>query len=229
MHFFASQFLKTFTARLRRSCFSPRQYFAHLYLLCYAHRLLPGNREERSIQMQEAEPEAQPQEAVMPSLEQQLAEVQEQKQTCLDALLRSQADFSNFKRRATQEQAEARGAAQAALLETLLPVLDDLGRALESAPAKLANQPWVQGIRLVAKQLSKTLQQLGVRQIGSQGEDFDPRWHEAIMIEPHPDLPEGTIVQVSRPGYALGDRIIRPAQVVVSSTPVTAEETLTES
>ncbi len=178
------------------------------------------------------EPQEQPQEEQQetpPSLEQQLAAAQDQKQACQDALLRAQADFINYKRRATQEQGEARASARAALLETILPVFDDLGRALESAPEELAEQPWVQGIHLVARRLATTLQQLGMRQIGSPGEQFDPRQHEAMLTESHPDMPEGTIVQVVRPGYALGERVVRPAQVIVAAAPVEAAEAHSES
>ncbi len=163
---------------------------------------------------------ATPQEAA-PSLE-QLAELQQQRQDCLDSLLRTQADFINYKRRAAQEQAEARVAAQGETLEALLPVLDDLGRALESAPAELAQQPWVQGILLVSRRLTMTLQHLGVRQIGSPGESFDPHWHEAVMTERRADVPDGTVVRVTRPGYALGERVLRPALVVVAAAPETA-------
>lgn len=177
---------------------------------------------------QPPEPEEPLQEEAAPSLEQQLAEAESQKQACQDALLRAQADFINYKRRATQEQGEARASARAALLETLLPVLDDLGRALESAPEELAEQPWVQGIHLVARRLATTLQQLGMRQIGFPGEQFDPQQHEAILTESHPDMPEGTIVHVVRPGYTLGERVIRPAQVVVAAATVEAAETRSE-
>jgi molecular chaperone GrpE len=175
------------------------------------------------------EPEEPPQEMAAPSLEQQLAEAEGQQQACQDALLRAQADFINYKRRATQEQEKARVSAQVRLLETLLPVLDDLGRALESAPEELAEQPWVQGIHLVARRLATTLQQLDMRQIGSPGEQFDPRQHEAVMTEPHLDMPEGTIVHVVRPGYTLGERVIRPAQVIVAAAPVEAAEAHPES
>ena len=162
------------------------------------------------------------------SLEQQLAEAQQHQQECLDALLRSQADFINYKRRALQERAEARVAAQEEVLMTLLPVLDDLGRALESAPAELAQQPWMQGIHLVARRLTTTLQRLGVQPIGAPGESFDPHRHEAIMTERRSDVPEGTIVHVTRPGYALGEQIFRPAQVVVATAPETATATPSE-
>lgn len=175
--------------------------------------------------MQQPEPEQQPtdrqQEAAPqqeePSLEQQLAEAERQQQAYKDALLRAQADFVNYKRRVAQEQAETREVAQGETVEALFPVLDDLGRALESAPPELAQQPWVQGIHLVARQLATTLQHLGVRQIGAPGELFDPRWHEAVMTEHRSDMPEGTIVRITRPGYALDERILLPAGVVVAA------------
>jgi molecular chaperone GrpE len=158
----------------------------------------------------------------VPSLE-QLAQAYQQHQECLDTLRRTQADFINYKRRALHEQAEARTAAQGELLETLLPVLDDLGRALEATPAELSDRPWVQGLHLVARRLGQILQQMGVEQVGLPGEVFDPYWHEAVLTQPCSDMPEGTIVHVARPGYTLGERVLRPAQVVVAAPEVTVE------
>lgn len=177
--------------------------------------------------MQPAEPDQQPNDTSqgVPSSpeslapEQEPAELHQQYQDCLDALRRTQADFINYKRRVAQEEVEVQLAAQTGLLETLLPVLDDLGRALESTPAALAEQPWVQGLHLVARRLKQTLQQLGVQPVGSPGDPFDPYWHEAVLTEPRSDLPEGTIVQVTRPGYALGENVLRPAQVIVAAAP----------
>lgn len=147
-------------------------------------------------------------------------EVEQQKaEEYLDLLRRSQADFINYKRRVNSEQAEVRTTAQIAVLQKLLPVLDDLGRALSSAPPELANRPWVQGILLVNRRLNATLEQLGVRQVGRTGEKFDPHWHEAVTMEARSDVPEGTILNVTQPGYALGDRVIRPAQVIVARAP----------
>jgi molecular chaperone GrpE len=137
----------------------------------------------------------------------------------LDLLRRTQADFVNYRRRMSQEQAEGRIAAQSALLAVLLPVLDDLERALKAAPPELTTHPWVQGLFLIARRLTALLDQMGVRQIGAPGERFDPRWHEAITTEARTDVPEGTILHVLQPGYALGDRVIRPAQVSVSGAP----------
>jgi molecular chaperone GrpE len=153
--------------------------------------------------------------------EQEPTEAEQRYQECLDALRRSQADFINYKRRVAQEEATVQLAAQTELLETLLPVLDDLGRALESTPAAAAEQPWVQGLHLVARRLYQTLQQVGVQPVGAPGDPFDPYWHEAVMMEPRADLPEGTVVQVTRPGYALGEHVLRPAQVIVAAGPET--------
>jgi len=151
--------------------------------------------------------------------EQRLPAEQLKTEECLDLLRRTQADFVNYRRRMSQEQAEGRIAAQIALLSRLLPVLDDLGRALGAVPPELATHPWVQGLLLVERRLTTLLDQLGVRQIGTPGEPFDPRWHEAITTEARADVPEGTILRVALPGYVMGERVIRPAQVSVAVTP----------
>jgi len=142
---------------------------------------------------------------------------QQKMEEYLDLLQRTQADFINYRRRVSQEQAEGRTLAQSVLLSQLLPVFDDLGRALGAVPPELAEAPWVQGLFLIVRRLTTLLDQLGVRQIGTPGEPFDPRRHEAIMTEVRADTPEGTILRVTQPGYALGERVIRPAQVSVAT------------
>jgi len=174
---------------------------------------LPETTEQRE---QEGET---PSTAVSEQGEQQLLAEQQKAEEYLDLLRRMQADFVNYRRRMSQEQAEARVAAQSALLNQLLPVLDDLGRALGATPPDLMKHPWVQGLFLVARRLTTLLEQLGVQQIGTPGEQFDPRRHEALTLESNTDVPAGTIVQVARPGYVLGERVIRPAQVIVAGSP----------
>jgi molecular chaperone GrpE len=115
--------------------------------------------------------------AISTQVEQQLTAEQQKVEECLDLLQRTQADFVNYRRRMSQEQAEGRIAAQSALLSQLLPALDDLGRALGATPPELGTHPWVQGLLLVARRLRTLLDQLGVRQLGTPGERFDPRWH----------------------------------------------------
>lgn len=161
-----------------------------------------------------------PANGTLPSqVEQQLEAEQRKADEYLDLLRHSQADFINYKRRVNQEQGEARTTGQSEVLQQLLPILDDLGRALRSAPPELSNTPWVQGLLLVSKRLIATLEQLGVRQFGKPGDSFDPRWHEAVTLETRNDVPEGTILSVTRPGYAFGERVIRPAQVSVADAP----------
>ncbi len=151
-------------------------------------------------------------------LERELEAEQRKSEEYLDMLRRSQADFINYRRRVGQEQEETGIAAQIALLQRLLPVLDDLGRALSATPPELARQPWVQGLHLVARRLAATLAELGIRQIGRQGEPFDPRLHEAVALDTQAHAPEGTVLQIVRPGYMLGERIVRPAQVIVAGS-----------
>ena len=179
-------------------------------------------------QGQERQQEARPQQAVeddkaqlVSRLERELAAEQRRSEEYLDMLRRSQADFINYRRRVGQEQEEASLSAQIALLRRLLPVLDDLGRALSATPPELVHQPWVQGLHLVARRLASTLAELGIRQIGRQGEQFDPRLHEAVALDTQASAAEGTVLQIVRPGYMLGERIVRPAQVVVAGSPST--------
>jgi molecular chaperone GrpE len=134
----------------------------------------------------------------------------------------------NYKRRATQEQAERWTAAQGTIIETLLPVLDDLKRALESVPENLASHSWATGVILAARRLTTSLQEMGVEQVGEVGGQFDPHKHEALMTEPDSDKPEGTILQVYRPGYTLGERVLRPAQVVVATAPEGTDRALSD-
>jgi len=150
-------------------------------------------------------------------LEQKLAAEQQKAEEYLDLLRRTQADFINYRHRINQELDEVRTTAQIDVLQQFLPVLDDLGRALEAAPPDLVGHPWVQGLLLVAKRLTATLNQLSIQQVGKVGETFNPHIHEAVEMEVRPGVPPGTVLQVIRPGYAYRERIIRPAQVVVSN------------
>ena len=174
------------------------------------------NSGRRDGQEQTEQGEQQEANSRIAELELQLEAEQHKSEEYLDGLRRSQADFINYKRRSVQEQQDARVAAEAAVIERLLPVLDDLGRALDAAPAEFADQPWVEGIFLVRRRLFNTLEQMGVRQVGKVGEAFDPGIHDALMTQSGSGSPMGTVVQVTRSGYALGDRIIRPAQVIVA-------------
>jgi len=127
--------------------------------------------------------------------------------------LRLAADFENFRRRSGQEATDrSRYAAESAAV-ALIPVLDNLQRAIQHAPE---GDPMVDGVRMVARQFSDALRSLGVTEIEAEGSPFDPAVHEAIGGEESPDVAEDTVVAVLQPGYRLHDRVLRPALVRVA-------------
>ncbi len=156
------------------------------------------------------------QEAALAAERDQAAELRGKADSYLDLAQRTQADFVNYKRRAERERADEGQAARGELLMQLLPVLDDLERALEHVPDDLAGNAWAEGMPLIARRLRLALAKAGVERLGAPGEAFDPRLHEAIAYEPRPGYAEGQIATVVRPGYRLGERVIRPAQVTVA-------------
>ena len=131
---------------------------------------------------------------------------------------RAQADLVNYRNRATQELEEARRTARFAVLTRFLNVIDDLSRAVQSLPDG-ADDSWTEGISLVLRNLEKTFESEGISKIDSFGAEFDPYQHEALMYEQTEDAEEGTVVNVIQEGYKIGDRILRPARVVVAQKP----------
>lgn len=166
-----------------------------------------------------AEPSADAPLSVEAQLEQAQNEAEDNRRKAeayLDLAQRAQADFVNYKRRTTQELEQKIRDANGALLTQLLPVIDDLQRALASIPADLAEHPWPQGVGLISQKLEGILQRQGLEQIGGEGDRFDPHIHEAVAYEEHPVYDEGQVASVYRVGYRLNDRVLRPAQVVVA-------------
>ena len=137
----------------------------------------------------------------------------------LDALQRERANFINYRRRTEQERAETVQYATANLLKRLLPVVDDFDRALAAIPPEeRVNNPWVEGVELIARKLHNILEQEGVEPIEALGQPFDPNLHEAVAFD---DNSEGgghtdTVAEVYSKGYKLHDRVLRPAMVKVS-------------
>ncbi|HJX12767.1 MAG TPA: nucleotide exchange factor GrpE [Dehalococcoidales bacterium] len=127
---------------------------------------------------------------------------------------RAQADFVNYKRRMEQERLDFNRYANANLILGLLPVLDDLERALEAVPAKYKNHDWVEGVRLVERKFKTSLEGQGVKPIQALGEPFDPNFHEALRQDKGR---EGIIIEVFQKGYMLNDKLLRPARVVVGN------------
>jgi molecular chaperone GrpE len=141
-----------------------------------------------------------------------LQKEKEEAQRFLANWQRAEADFVNYKRRVEQERAEAGRLASAALIINVLPVLDDLERALASLDIQLIGLTWFDGIRLIYRKLQLVLESAGVTQIEAEGQPFDPRFHEAVM---YGEGEEGKVVAEVQRGYKLHDRVLRPAMVVV--------------
>ena len=133
---------------------------------------------------------------------------------------RAAADYQNLKRRAEKEREEYGRLAAAALVINILPLLDDLERALQSVDIRLAGLTWVDGIRLIYRKFQAVLEAAGVSEIKAEGETFDPNLHEAVM---YGEGEEGKVVAEVQKGYRLGDRVIRPAMVVVGKKAEEAE------
>ncbi len=138
-----------------------------------------------------------------------------------ERLLRTTADFDNFKKRAARERAEAVQFANASLIQKLLPVMDNFEMALAAAQsAKDEKSASLQtGIVMVQSQLKSILMEAGLEEIDAVGKMFDTAWHEAISQQETADVPEGQVVQQIRKGYKLRERLLRPAAVIVAKKP----------
>ena len=141
-----------------------------------------------------------------------LQEEQEKAQQHFSNWQRAAADYQNFKRRVEQERSEVGRLVTASLVINLLPLLDDLERALRTVDIKLAGLTWIDGIWLIYRKFQAVLENAGVQEIAAEGQPFDPKVHEAISEAPGDD---GKVVSVVQKGYALGERVIRPAMVIV--------------
>ena len=132
---------------------------------------------------------------------------------------RTQADFVNYKRRTDEERLMISRIASAQVLVRLLPVIDDLHRAVDAAPEN-ALDSWTDGIRMIAQNLQAIMLAEGVTMYEPQpGETFQPAEHEAVYYQPTSEQPPGAVLSVVRPGYRSGERVLRPAQVVVAQEP----------
>lgn len=153
-----------------------------------------------------------------------IAELETEVANLKDQLLRALAEGENQRRRAQREREEAVKYAATGLARDLLTVPDNLRRALDSVPAGAADSHEMlkmlqTGVELVERELLAAFEKHGIRKISPQGERFDPNFHQAMFEVPGTDHPTGTVVQVMQAGYALGDRLLRPALVGVAKSP----------
>ncbi|MBV8767199.1 MAG: nucleotide exchange factor GrpE [Hyphomicrobiales bacterium] len=168
-----------------------------------------------------------PQDEAAAKLEQEKAELK-------DKLLRALAEMENLRRRTEKEVADTRAYAISAFARDILSVADNLRRALEAVPeeARKANgalSGLIEGVELTERELAKVLERHGVRKLDPAGEKFDPNLHQAMFEAPHDNLAKGQVHTVVQPGYAIGERVLRPALVGVSSgTPTAANDEVGE-
>jgi len=152
--------------------------------------------------------------AVEKDLAAMLEDVTRERDEYLDLARRAKADFENYRKRSTQQIAEAATRGKAELARELLPAIDNLERAL--ADADVENDAFAKGVALVRDGLLETLKRAGVEAYDPAGEKFDPTCHEALSTRPEEGVESGTVVEVLDRGYRLDGQVLRPARVVVS-------------
>lgn len=152
-------------------------------------------------------------------LTQELEKAKQQAAEYLDLAQRARAELANYRRRADAERATLTTSANARLLTRILPVLDDFERAFETLPPDLRNLTWIQGVAQIYRKLQLGVEAEGATPIDAVGKPFDPKVHDAIMQEESYEYAEGVVSAELQRGYMLGDRVLRPTLVKVSSGP----------
>jgi molecular chaperone GrpE len=163
-----------------------------------------------------AEESEEPTSGALPISNERVSEVEKlraERDSLLDRLARMQAEFDNARKRAAKEQQDFRDYALADTIKTIIPVLDSFDRALQTSPEK---SEFHAGVGLIQKQLIDALAKLGVRPISAKGEQFDPRYHEAIEMVDTEDAEDHQVLEELQRGYTLKDRLLRPAMVKVA-------------
>jgi molecular chaperone GrpE len=157
-----------------------------------------------------------PRDALEAETSAELAAVKKDREEMYDRLLRKTAEFENYRKRIDRERATLAETAAAGILEELLPLVDDLERALNSDPGGEGTDAYRRGVELIHRQLMEILRKRGVKPVEAVGMDFDPYFHQAVAHEPAEGRREGEIVEEFRRGYMLGDRLLRPSMVKVA-------------
>lgn len=145
-----------------------------------------------------------------------VSELQKQRDDLYDRLLRTSAEFDNYRKRIERERQQATESASSGILSDLLPLVDDFERALDAPAGTDGGDAYRQGVELIYKQLLDLLRRRGVRPIEALGADFDPHFHQAVSYDPVEGHRDGEVLEEFRRGYMLGDRLLRPAMVKVA-------------
>lgn len=151
--------------------------------------------------------------AEVDALRKQLEETEARASEYKDSWMRSQAEFQNYKKRIERDNELMRATMKGDIVRKILPVLDDLERALQNRPA---GESWAGGIELIVRKFQSVLESEGIKRIEAEGREFDPNFHEAISNEPSDEVESGHVIAVVQNGYMLGERVIRPALVRVA-------------
>lgn len=157
---------------------------------------------------------AEAEEESVETLRSQLDEERTRAQGYYQSWQRATADFQNYKRRTEEERQKNALYANLSLVLNMLPIADDLDRALSNIDVKLAGLQWVEGVRQIARKFQGALDASGVKEIPAEGQEFDPNLHEAIAQDAGE---EHKVVRVVQKGYTMGERVIRPAMVIVGN------------
>jgi molecular chaperone GrpE len=168
---------------------------------------------DTDVQAEGAAPENAPAEGA----NDELARISEERDQLRDRLLRTTAEFDNYRKRIDRDRKDMVDRAAEGVLTEILPIIDDLERALASPEASEGDEGYRRGVELIHKQLLDLLTRRGVTPIETAGETFDPHLHQAVSSEPSADHREGEIIEEFRRGYRLGDRLLRPAMVKVAT------------
>jgi molecular chaperone GrpE len=157
------------------------------------------------------------------TVEQRLADALAEAARMRDQLLRTAADFDNFRKRSRREVEDAQRRGKETTVKDLLPVFDNFERAIQHAESSPEAKAVAEGLRIVLKQFQTTLEKIGIQRINAVGQPFDPTVHEAIQHLESADQPAGVVLYEVQPGYRMGDHLVRAAMVVVSKGPAGGE------
>ncbi|HAV78983.1 MAG TPA: nucleotide exchange factor GrpE [Anaerolineae bacterium] len=151
--------------------------------------------------------------AEMDALKRQLGDAEAKLAESVDGWQRSQAEFQNYKKRVERDNEIMRANMKGDIIKKILPMLDDLERAMQNRPV---DEPWTNGIELIVRKFQTVLEGEGVKKIEAEGAEFNPNFHEAISNEPSEEVESGHVIAVVQNGYMLGERVLRPALVRVA-------------
>ena len=157
--------------------------------------------------------------AALEASEVEIEKLRAELEDATDRVLRAQAELDNYRKRARREMEDERRYAMLPLLRDLLPVLDNIARAIAAAEKSAGGGSLLDGMKMIAQNLETVLARHDCQRIDALGKPFDPAFHQAISQQPTADCEPNTVVLVAQEGYVLHDRVVRPAQVIVSTLP----------